>query len=214
MINAAVVTTTCLALGSLLTWGSGGRPARALVAYLGLIVGINMWQMATPSLTPTVFVVQEVLAMSGRYAVVIEVLRAAFAPLPGARRTATRVVLIGLLAATAVLAWGVMLPSGLRGTFRALALANGGAGTLLLLLRVLTLHYYLPMHPLQRLTMTWFGAYLVVRSLLLGAATEWSAELRVHAAALSSVVWCAWAVALAWTAWVSQRWRPPHGVPA
>jgi hypothetical protein len=214
MTNAVVVTATCLGLGSLLTWGGVGPVQRALAAYLTVIVGINLCQAAgVPTVTPTTFVVQELLAMSCRYVVVFGVLRGVFSPLPGAQRVAARLTLISVVGAAAILAWGLMLPAGPRGTFRALALANGGAGALLLALRVLTLHYYLPVHPLQRLTMTWFGVYLVLRSLLLGAATEWSAVFRVRATAVSSVAWCVWALALAWATWTGQNWRRPQGVP-
>ncbi len=127
---------------------------------------------------------------------------------------AAGVVLCACLVTVALLAWGLSLAVGPRATFRALALANGGAGLTLLALRALTLHYYLPIHPLHCVTLTWFGAYLVLRSLLLGAATEWSGTLRVQAVTVSSVAWAGWALTLAWAAWAGQRWRRPPGIPS
>lgn len=215
MSNALLVTAACLALGALLTWGAW-RAHLALSAYLVLIVGLNFWQVTAPhgGANAATFVGQEVTAMVLRYAVVVEALLRAFKPLPGARRVAAGVVLCACLATVALLAWGLSLAAGPRATFRALALANGGAGLTLLALRALTLHYYLPVHPLHRVTLTWFGAYLVLRSLLLGAATEWSGTLRVQAVTVSSVAWAGWALVLAWAAWTGQRWRRPHGIPS
>ncbi len=214
MLNALIVTVAALAFGALISAGTW-RTSRALPCHFAAVVALNLAQLLAPVhvSTPLGFVVEELVNALVRFWLVIEVLDRAFKPLPGAQRTARRAVLGALVATLGLVAWGLLASGGVRATFRALALATGGAGLCLLCLRCLTLRYYLPVHPLHRLTMSWFGTYLVLRSLLMGSATEWSAVARVHAVSLSSAAWIAWTLSLVWASRVARQWSLPAGVP-
>ncbi len=211
MLNALLVTAAALSQGVLATSG-GWQVSPALVCYLGAVIVLNLAQLAIASAaSPAGFVVDELAAAMLRYWLVVELAERGFQGFPGALRSARRVVLGGLVVTTVFVTWGSLGMGGPRTTFRALAMATAGTGLTLLALRWLTLRYSLLVHPVRRVTMTWLGGYLLLRSLLLGAATEWSAGARVHAVALSSGAWMAWAAALAWAAWSGQRWRLPAG---
>jgi hypothetical protein len=214
MLNAILVTVAALALGALISAGTWNT-SRALPCHFATVAALNLAQLLAPTWvsTPLGFVVEELVNALVRFWLVVEVLNRVFEPLPGAQQVARRAVLGGLVATLGLVAWGVLATGGVRATFRALALATGGTGLCLLALRCLTLRYYLPAHPLLRSTMSWFGAYLVLRSLLMGTATEWSAVMRAHAVTLSSAAWIAWVLTLVWASRVARQWTLPAGVP-
>lgn len=209
MLNALLVTAAALSHGVLATKG-GWHLSPALMCYLGAVIALNLAQLAIPAAgSPMGFVVDELVAAALRYWLVVELAERGFQGFPGALQSARRVVFGGLVVTAALVMWGSLIVGGPRTTFRALALATGGTGLTLLALRWLTLRYSLLVHPVRRVVMTWFGGYLVLRSLLLGAATEWSPGVRLHAVTLSSGAWIAWTAALAWAARTGQRWRLP-----
>jgi hypothetical protein len=209
-LDALVVTAALLALGTVVTF-TDWRSRRALVAYL-LSVGATVLLPITARApqSPVTFILLEATRALFRFALVVELAKRIFEPLPGARDRSARLVLVGLVATLGLIAWGLCVPVGPRSTFRALALGSGGTGILLLGLRVLAQNYALPVHPVSHATTAGLGLYFVIHALLLGAATEGSYLARQVGSVVSNLIWCAWAAWLAWCCMTSRSWSYPE----
>lgn len=201
MTGLALLTVTgaAIGLGGLLSW-PGGATWRALVGYLAAAVAAT-FLTPTEGATPWRFTLVELVFVALRLWIALDLARRAWPGIPGARAAALRVVLLGMVAIATAQVIGASVPSSPRATFRALALAAGCTGALLLGLRAVAARYEAQLHPVDVLASEYLGVYLMLHGMLLGAATEGAAWARAFGSDASSMVWALWAAALAPAAW-------------